>query len=214
MKKINFLDLKDVSFTCRPSMLNFESIHENLSRFSCKFHMGNAYAIVSEPGKGGWALSYLLAGRARNYKGNIYLDRELANSHMLLSYGWYVGEGLQDKNMFGLHRNMTIREQLASCDLSDYTMDKLIDLFELSSSRLDRPMKFISNERWNASTAIGLANGKQIFCFPLLDDTWKDAIKVRLRHCSEILKQNNCLVIIPSPSLHIIEDFVDEVVYV
>ena len=155
----------------------------------------------------------MLSARVRKYKGRIFINQEMAHSNDLLSYGWYVGEGVRAKNSFGLERKLTVREQLISCESSDFTIEKLVDLFELSPSRLDRELKYISNERWNASAAIGLAHGKQIYCFPWMDDTWKEAIKVRLSHCSEILKENNCLVIIPTPSLQIVEDFVNEVIY-
>ncbi|MNI18859.1 hypothetical protein D3C73_722790 [compost metagenome] len=141
------------------------------------------------------------------------MNNALSNYTILRTSGWYIGEGLLIRNMFGFYRKMTIREQLARYNSSSYTIDELIDLFELSPSRLDREMKYISNERWNASTAIGLANGKLVFAFPWLDDIWKDAIKVRIRHCSRILKQNNCIVIIPTTNLYLIEDIVDEIIY-
>lgn len=213
MNRINCLELIDVSFSCKPQMRNFNSWPETLSSFSYTFSSGNVYAIISEPGGGGWALSYLLAGRVRSYKGNIYINRELLHSRMLGKYGWYVGEEMQERTLTSFFRQKTVREQLESCNLDSSVVDRLIDMFELSPSRLDRQIKYISNERWNASAAIGLGLGRQVFCFPWLDDMWKSAIRERLRHCSEILRQNNCIVIIPTSNLQIINDFVDEIVY-
>jgi len=109
---------------------------------------------------------------------------------------------------------MTIREQLESSLSSRYSVDELMDLFELAPSRMDRTIKFISNERWNASTAIGLANGKRIFCFPWLEDSVKIIIRERLRLCSEIIENNKCMMIIPVQSASIVEDFVDEIIYI
>ncbi|GIO86407.1 hypothetical protein J25TS5_33390 [Paenibacillus faecis] len=213
MQQLKNVELVDITLRCRPKMHNFDSWRENISHFSYEFMPGKIYAIVSQPGGGGWALSYLLSAKVSNYTGRIFINQEMAHSKDLLSYGWYIGEGVRAKNNFGLVRKLTVREQLISCELSAFTIEKLVDLFELSPSRLDRELKYISNERWNASAAIGLAHGKQIYCFPWMDDMWKEVIKVRLRHCSEVLKQNNCLVIIPTPSLQIVKDFVDEVIY-
>ncbi|WP_338552520.1 hypothetical protein [Paenibacillus sp. KS-LC4] len=208
------LELKNISLSCKPSMHNFPSWKETLSDFSYTFSSGKAYAIISEPGRGGWALSYFLAGRVKNYTGSLLVNQKLENFRTLKTYGWYVGEGLEPNAVTSLLRKKTIRQQLQSYTVKHHTVDELIDLFELSPSRLDRQMKHISNERWNASAAIGLGQGKQIFCFPWMDDIWKNAIRARLRLCSEILRQHNGMVIIPTSSLLIVDDFVDEIIYV
>ncbi|GAB6988155.1 hypothetical protein [Paenibacillus pini] len=109
---------------------------------------------------------------------------------------------------------MTIREQLERATSNHFSMSELIYLLELSPSRLDREMKHISNERWNASIAIGMGQGKRIFCFPWLNHVWKDALKVRLEHCSGVLKQLNCILLIPTHSPTIIEDIVDEMIFI
>ncbi|MGG4143820.1 hypothetical protein ABEW34_11850 [Paenibacillus algorifonticola] len=208
------LELKNISLSCKPSMHNFPTWKETLSDFSYTFSPGKVYAIISEPGRGGWAISYLLAGRVRSYAGSLLVNQKLANSRTLKTYGWYVGEAHEPSAITSLFRQKTIRQQLQSYTSNNHMVDELIDRFELSPSRLDRQMKHISNERWNASAAIGLGQEKQIFCFPWMDDIWKNAIRARLRLCSEILRQQNGMVIIPTSSLLIVDDFVDEIIYV
>jgi len=212
MLDINQVMLKDVSLTCNPAMWNFNSFKDHLNNFSYAFTMSKVYAIVSEPGKGGWALSYLLSGKTKRYKGLVNIDGNSVSQQFLKLHGWYVGEGLPKKNI--LSKEMTIREQLESSLSSRYSINELINLFELAPSRMDRTIKFISNERWNASTAIGLVHGKRIFCFPWLEDSIKNLIRGRLRLCSEIIKNNNCMMIIPVQSASIVEEFVDEIIYI
>ena len=86
----------------------------------------------------------------------------------------------------------------------------MIEQLELSPSRIDRPMNQISNERWNASVAIGLARRKSLFCFPFLDRNWKERLVVRLATCAELLKERQCTMIIPSDNEEYLHNVVDE----
>ncbi|MCE3202637.1 hypothetical protein [Paenibacillus sonchi] len=212
MKILSTLDLDNVSITCKPTAFNFESRKDSLEHFSYRFIPGKTYALVNNIGEGGWALSYLLSGREKGYKGVISIDGNKIERGLLGSFGWYVGEGIQSKAPF-YKKSLTVREQLEIGTSEEHTVDKLIKAFELAPSRLDRDMKHISNERWNASIAIGLAHEKQVFCFPWLNDMWKNAILARLAHCSTILKQNKCILLIPVQNILNIENFIDDVVY-
>lgn len=111
-----------------------------------------------------------------------------------------------------LGKELTIREQLESAASSNYSVSELVDLFGLAPTRMDRVMRYISNERWNASTAIGLTYGKRIFCFPWLEDSIKNLISYRVQYCCEFLKQNNCISVVPVHSNSIVEDFADEII--
>lgn len=214
MLPLEHLELKDVSITCKPSIMNFSSWEDSLKHFSFTFTSSHVYAIVSESGSGGWALSYLLSGKSKAYTGKIFKDGNLIRYHWLQENGWYVGEGLPQKRILRPWKELTICQQLESGVTSAFSVSELMEAFELTPDRMDREMKYSSNERWNASCAIGIAHGKLIFCFPWLEDSVKNIIRMRLRHCSEILKQNNCIVIIPVESDSIVKDFVDEIIYI
>ncbi|WP_019911902.1 hypothetical protein [Paenibacillus sp. HW567] len=108
---------------------------------------------------------------------------------------------------------MTVRQQLEMGTAEKHAIDTLVEYLELAPSRLDRDLSHISNERWNASVAIGLAHEKQVFCFPWLSEMWKNAIIARLEHCSTVLKLNNCMLLIPVQNISNIENFIDDVVY-
>jgi len=99
MLDINQVTLKDVSLTCNPAMMNFNSFKDHLNHFSYAFTMSKVYAIVSEPGKGGWALSYLLSGKTKRYKGLVTVDGDSVSPEFLKLHGWYIGEGLPKKNI-------------------------------------------------------------------------------------------------------------------
>lgn len=212
---VQTIDLQDVSLACKPEMWNLSTVKEKLNSFSYTFYQGKTYAVVSDAGAGGGALAYLLAGKTTKYKGSIILNDRLIDGGLLNKIGWYVGEGLKGRERF-LRKTieLTIREQLQNSQTRLFSSDQLIDLLQLSESRLDRDINHISNERWNASTAIGLANGKHIFCFPWLDDKVKQLVSARLETCSSVLKQQNCILIIPVQSSSIVEDFADEIIYI
>jgi ABC-type multidrug transport system ATPase subunit len=191
-------------------MRNFVSRTDRLQHFSYRFHSGKVYGIVGGPSQGAWALSYLLSGNYKKFQGDIQINDRPAERDILHINGWYIGEGIR-RGLF--KRQLTIREQLEMGVSIDYTVDHLIEVFGLAPSRLDREMRYISNERWNASAAIGLAHGKQIFCFPWLNDEWKNAISGRMAHCSDILRRSNRILLIPVSNLSVVEDFIDEAVY-
>ncbi|MBW7454006.1 hypothetical protein ACFOLF_32430 [Paenibacillus sepulcri] len=212
---MNQVELKNISLKCKPAIMNFDSWQDQLSHFSYTFTAGKIYAVVCKPGEGGWALSYLLSGKTQAYKGEILIDGDIINRRSLQSYGWYIGEELPKKTLLGIRyrKELTIREQLESAVSSQYTVSELVDLFELAPTRMERVMRYISNERWNASTAIGHAHGKRIFCFPWLEDSIKALIGYRVQYCCEFLKQNKCISIVPVRSQSIIEDFADEIIF-
>lgn len=210
MAQIASLELQDVSVKCKPAIRNFDSWTDQLQHFSYRFHSGKVYSIISQPNKGGWALSYLLSGRCKKFHGEIVINDRPISGEMIYTVGWYVGEGLKS----GLFKKeMTVREQLERGTSINYSVDNLIDTFELSPSRLDREIRYISNERWNASAAIGLAYEKHVFCFPWLDDEWTNLIRGRLAHCSDVLRKSNKILLIPVSNSSKVEDFIDEAVY-
>lgn len=193
-------------------MLNFQSRKDSLKHFSYYFTPGKTYGLVCNVGEGGWALSYLLSGREQKFSGWITINGKKMERGTLDSYGWYVGEGIQSSTLW-YNKKLTIREQLELGTTKEHSVNELIRVLELAPSRLDREIRHISNERWNASIAIGLAHEKQVFCFPWLSDMWKEALTARLIHCSNVLRQYNRILIIPVENTSKLEDCIDEFVY-
>ncbi|MCD1260545.1 hypothetical protein B5M42_017220 [Paenibacillus athensensis] len=158
---------------------------------------------------GGWALSYVLSGKAEIQSGEIFLDQTPATSSCLSKVGCYVGEGYLNKRFLG---EKTIRQQIMQGlkeNRSSFSLQEILDLFELSSSRLDRKLDQISNERWNASAAIGFAHGKRIYSFPWLNTAWIHRLNQRIEHCVTVLKQYGAIVLIPTSHAASLSEIVD-----
>lgn len=212
MNQLTEVSLENISAYCKPYIFNMDPMPDKLSSFSYSFKEAHVYGIISQPGGGAWALSYLLAGRVRKYSGTIIMNGEKANGGLLESNSVYVGEGLQAGRWIWSINRKTILEQLEEGD-SSYSVGELIELLDLSDSRMDRSIQYISNERWNASVAIGLAHSRQLFCFPWFDSAWKSINRGRLKHCAEVLRANKKIMIIPSDSTLYLENIVDEIIY-
>jgi ABC-type glutathione transport system ATPase component len=211
---IEGLQLKNVSVRCKPSILGIDSKVDKLINFSHNFCNSTVYGVISNPGEGAGALSYTLAGKAKLSSGDIVAgDNEKWDMKRLRQHSCYVGDILYKRNKWGLKYYPTV-EQLLEEDvvLPKPSINNLVEQLELSPTRMNRPLHLISNERWNATVAIGLAQGKSIFCFPFLNKDWKESLIVRLETCSSILKNHQCITIVPSDSEYILTNIVDEVV--
>ncbi|WP_060860733.1 hypothetical protein [Paenibacillus riograndensis] len=210
---ITSMELNGISVNCQPEMMNFKRGEERLERFSYRFLPGRTYGVVCEAGHGGWALSYLLSGLVTAFEGTVRINKKIVQPEELRFYGWYLGQALPASRNF-FKKKMTIRRQLEYGTSKKYRVADLIERFELAPSRLDRELRHVSNERWNASAAIGLMHEKQVFCFPWLDEVWVEAIRVRLQTCSALLNEYGCITIIPIQNPTKIDHFIDEVLVI
>lgn len=86
--------------------------------------------------------------------------------HICLKYFSAYSVGTPQKKLF--HKK-TIYEELY-----DYLQDKnkvlqYAEKRNLSQSRLNRPLSFLSSEKWRASIAIGMLSKKNVFVIPWID---------------------------------------------
>lgn len=65
MNVINNITLKRVSVICKPKMFGIQAQRDKLVNYSHTFVASKVYGIVSRPGRGAWALSYLVAGKVQ-----------------------------------------------------------------------------------------------------------------------------------------------------
>ncbi len=79
---------------------------------------------------------------------------------------------------------------------SNLTIENIKSRFELSDERFDRDIRFVSNEIWQISIAIGYAEERSVFIFPLIDSKNANTLN-RLNSIIEELKHNKKTVIIP-----------------
>jgi ABC-type multidrug transport system ATPase subunit len=206
--------LKNITLNCKAKMYLFESMWDRLANFEARLSSSKVYGVIGKPGGGAWALSYLLSGKAQPATGEIYWNGELAAFSLFRELGWYVGELLYSRNKWGLKTYPTVQELIAQGEnRTQYDVAGIVDELELSPSRLNRPMPYISNERWNATVAIGLVHDKKLFCFPWLDHSWKERMESRLERCSSVLRRSNAITIIPSNDTTSLTNIVDEFIY-
>ena len=80
---------------------------------------------------------------------------------------------------------------------SKLNVEEIIDMFSLDSSRVDRPINCVGNERFRAMAAIGYAYGKQIFCFPWLSKKMFDYYTNNILYLLDVLEKCGMIVILP-----------------
>lgn len=208
-KKIDIeIENLDVGIICPAYDYGF--ITDACSHFTHKFTGGNAYAILSEFGAGGWALSCALSGMNHFYmNGIIKINNEKADSSKLREYACYIGS--LDQNNKSYFKKKSVYNLLKqSTGKSNYETNSIIELFQLSQERMNRPIDSISKEKLNALFAIGYAQNRTIFCLPWFNTGWLHVLKPRLELCIKVLKDNGSIIIIPTSNVSVIDNLVDE----
>lgn len=168
MNLLNDIYIENLSVICNPSILGINSVHDKLKNFSYHLCSSKIYGVLSKLGGGAWALSYMLSGKVKQKSGYVFSNDNIILGHEKLKLqSCYVGDIIYNRSKFGLKYYPTVKQLLEeNVVLTKQSIERIMDALELSPSRMDRPLHLISNERWNASVAIGLAQGKTIFCFP------------------------------------------------
>ncbi|WP_262684784.1 P-loop NTPase family protein [Paenibacillus baimaensis] len=205
------IELKNVSAVSTPSLIGYGAMRDHCHDFTASFVGGKAYGLIGECGSGGWTFSHILAGCNKyGYEGQISFNGKIMSKVDLNELGWYIGEGI-NKNRWFTFRKPSIIKQLKSGQ--DDQIDRLIERFQLSPSRLDRNIEMISNERWNASAAIGLAHGKLVFGYPWLSPGLINTyLYERIKLINEILKETGATVLLPTSRIDVIQGLVDETI--
>lgn len=214
MKLVESIELKNINVQCKPRIFGVDAHWDQLTHFNYRLSSSKVYGVVSKPGAGAWVLSYLLAGQVKQDSGYIFANNgSLLTQAQLKQSSCYVGDIIYRRNRFGIKYYPTVRQLLEEDPkMNEEAVQSVVEELELSSSRLDRPLHQVSNERWNATVAIGLAQGKSIFCFPYLDNDWKERLRVRLETCAEVLRKKQSIMIVASDSDSVISDIVDEII--
>ena len=199
----------------------------NISEFSYTFKSG-AYALVGQIDNSGWGISYSLSPICKkdvyinrwtkdriNDNMNIskfYLnDKEVTLKH-LQSISCYLGHYVSGK------RNLldsSAKNQLTRAirkENSKYSMEELKSMFGLTEERFDRPLYMTGNEVWRITAAVGLANGKRIFCFPWLTNNYLKPLIYAIEKMAEIIKKNDGILLLPVENADLIEGFVDDII--
>ena len=87
------------------------------------------------------------------------------------------------------------------------------DIFCLSDGRFKRPLSEVSGEIWLISLAVNFALGKDIFCYPWLNQLDIERFKTAYEHnVIDFLKKENKIIIVPSSQKKILRRYCDHMI--
>lgn len=209
---MNKLKLEDVSggFDC--GLKNYGCMRDTIGHFYYEFKSG-IYILEGECATGGWALSTVLVGKDNTFDGEVWINDKKVNCKQINKCSCYVGEDAGLRKRFGLVP-MTVKEQIeygVNRNLSfSNDIKKIKSLFGLSEERYNRPLKYVSGERWRISMAIGYALGKTIYCFPWMNKKYILKLEDCLKLCFNSLQEIGAIIIIPTTSHDVIKKIADK----
>ena len=194
INSIQCVDFQD-GVSCVSSL--FQS-KEGFLKLNYSFLSGNVYGIVSDFGCGSWGLVTCLGGRVSEYYiGQMLINGTAAPPGDLLLYAAFIGENVYE----GINSKRDILsprkciERALSISGQNYTVDEIKRMFLLSDERFERDLNYVSGEIDRISIAVNFALGKDIYCFPWLNE--HDICNVS-KEILRILKEHEKIVLIPT----------------
>ena len=218
MIRIQLSDFQD-SVVCQSS---FFTSRKSFSQISHCFTGGKVYGIVSDFGCGSWGLVTCLGGRCECPDGEVFLDGERIECSELTKYSCFVSESLYD-GVNSTQDYMTPRrciERALSISGLLYSVGEIKEMFALSGDGIDSPvdigrfnrdLRYVSGEIWRISVAVGFAMGKEVFCFPWLNE--REVARVQEPYV-KTLREKGKIVLIPSGHRRQLKKVCDEVITV
>lgn len=198
---MNTIELKHV---CIRGTYDFEltgKARQVVGYVNAAFESGKVYGLIGELVFGAPAISWCIAGRIRPYEGTVLVDGKEATRHILRGISHRVWVDPREHSRRRRTVGDLITESLKKSGV-DLSLKDLVQILGLE--RLDRPLRQCSGERWRASIAVGLSRGKSVFCFPWL---WYDFVNtyrdIWMAHVFDFLRQNRCLVLVPTANAEI-----------
>lgn len=208
INSIQCVDFQD-GVSCVSSL--FQS-KEGFLKLNYSFLSGNVYGIVSDFGCGSWGLVTCLGGRGSDYyTGQILINGTVASPGDLLLYAAFIGENVFE----GINSKRDILspgkciERALSISGQDYTVDEIKRMFSLSDERFERDLNYVSGETDRISIAVNFALGKDVYCFPWLNE--HDICNVS-KSILCILKEHKKIVLIPTSQKRKVERLSDHLI--
>jgi len=213
------LTLNSVSYQGEVSMFKYV-VKEKLINFSYDFEFGKSYLLDAELGFGAWALAWIIGGKLKPQQGYIVIDEIVSSQADRFEQSWFI-RITESERFRGRHRSLKwhIQQGLKrNKNQHIKTEDELISAFNLTLPRYTRKIRQFSNEGWRASCAVGMANGRNIFCFPSLHGVShyviKDFANLWLKDVIEVMKESGALVLIPAQLDEYSDGLCDEVIQI
>lgn len=186
---------------CKSTFGQYNSV---LDDFSCDFDSGTTL-LIGEIDSGGWALSYILTtgqrgGVISSIPTVLYDGRPYTLDDISLKVG-YVDRKI---NIIDNQQSVKsiIKRNLKKSKL-EFTVNQVQDIFQLSASRIVRPLRQVGNEFICAKAAIEFSSGKDIYCFPWLSTKQFYYYIGYIRRVCSVLESYKKITIIPTSAKEI-----------
>ena len=207
--------LKEFQDSVNCTSLLFTS-KESFVRVSHEFASGNVYGFASDFGCGGWGLVTCIGGRCVQPCGNVFLNGQIVACDTLAKHSLFISENLYN-GLNSMEDYLTPKkciERALQISQLPYTSDEIRNIFYLSGSeeRFERDLQYVGIEIWRISMAIGFAYGKEIFCFPWLNERDLNYFEVMYKqNIIHFLKEQGKIVLVPSSQKKFLLKSCDEV---
>jgi len=211
----NAIKISNLGFSGNIKLKSGVLIYETLIHVSHTFHYGSSVLINGDLGKGGWALSWILGGALKQQQGIITDNKDNFSLEDRRLQSWLVRD---DISKTGLFRADTVKNQIRYGLIrykSPFSEEEIIRTFYLTPERYNRPLHQLGNEAWRASLAIGIANGRKVFCFPFLETKLIEVVFTGMfEQIARTLKNMNCLIVIPCKSSTPVNKICDDILLI
>lgn len=174
------------------------SSKESFPSMTYQFSGANTYGLISDFGRGSWAMATCLGGRCEPVEGEIFINDKKINCYELQKYACFIGENTFNE-INSADNNLSAKdciEKALEISKLPYSVKDIKNLFALSDERFVRDLNHVSGEIWRISIAVGFALGRDIFCYPWFN-THDMSAYIDI-DCINTLKNNNKIIIIPA----------------
>lgn len=207
--------LEDVYFDGLIKINKRVQIHTKVDNFSYDFHSGKSYQLASPNENNSWGLCWLIGGMVHQHSGTIRLNGEVDQQLERRKDSWLVRiDEIKRYSLFLQSVKSQIRHGIRQNSKNSMSEADYMRHFRLTPERYDRYLRQFSTEGWRAGCAIGVANGKQIFCFPPIDAQFVEYTDLWFADMIEFLKSLDILVLLPIPPSVNTDKICDEVILI
>ncbi|HOF32965.1 MAG TPA: hypothetical protein PK624_03965 [Spirochaetota bacterium] len=211
------ISLQNISYNGIIKHFTSGKTYQEINNFSTNLQFGKIYCLDTLLEDDCWGISWILTGKIKSDKGNIFLDDNHISDSELKKIGCTIGFTGYEKYLLGIRLPQKsvfyiINDSLkASKTIS--SIDELINIFCLTTERMSRNYSTYSGEKWRLSAAIGYMNNKKVFSsYWIKPEVIMMYKNLWLKSILEFLKENKCIVIIPTHYNENMKDLFDEII--
>lgn len=180
------------------------------------FKAGMIYGFTGDFGCGAWAAASALCGYySDDYDGVLLLNdmpihrNGLKEYSCLLDSAHYTG---LNSRFFPMSAEYCIKKALKKGKTAR-TEEEICEIFGLSKERYSRPLHFVGNELWRISLAVNYAAGKEIYCFPWLNEHYITYAAHTYAPILQFLREEGKIVFVPTSQQEAARSICDRLIY-